>query len=393
MQTLLASLHDQGDLYTQKIEVENRNVKAMDEQIQLLKQKILYQRKHMGGVNAARENQAMIQKQIRILENRLDKALVKFNEALAHNKQLREEIDNLRRERVVFDNIYRKLERELHDKKKQMSNIIELSNLAYEQRDAAQMEVAAIEAQNRKEQEDFEQNMAEMGRLIERKRNTGSNADDPSAGNMTMDDEAKLKTKVNKGAWGIAKEKVAIQVSIEKVQNFEEAFNKIKAATGINDIEELVRTFIKNEDQNFSLFNYVNEQTNEIEKLEEGIALLKEEEQKYAQESGDDVHQHKQLLRDLELRLQSTESMAERYELKCTEAQKTINSLKMGIHSIFTRIGCASSVGSEILADSNVTEANMMQVSRWSSVAVGGRSSGRRIGLYGSSSSSSRPQC
>merc|ERR1719326_1305630 len=194
-QSQLGSLHDQGDLYTQKIEVENRNVRALDEQIQLLKQKILYQRRLMGGVNAAKENNHMIQKQIRILENRLDKALVKFNEALAHNKQLREEIDNLRRERVVFDNIYRKLERELHDKKKQMSNIIELSNLAYEQRDAAQMEVAAIEAQNRKEQEDFEQSMAEMGRLIERKRNTGSNAEDPSAGNMTMDDEAKLKTK------------------------------------------------------------------------------------------------------------------------------------------------------------------------------------------------------
>ena len=44
------------------------------------------------------------------------------------------------------------------------------------------------------------------------------------------------------------------------MENFEEAFNKIKAATGITDIEELVRTFIKNEDQNFSLFNYVNEQ-------------------------------------------------------------------------------------------------------------------------------------
>jgi hypothetical protein len=361
VQSILASLHDQGDLYTQKIEVENRNVKAMDEQIQLLKQKVLYQRKHMGGVNAARENQAMIQKQIRILENRLDKALVKFNEALAHNKQLREEIDNLRRERVVFDNIYRKLERELHDKKKQMANIIELSNLAYEQRDAAQMEVAAIEAQNRKEQEDFEQHMAELGRQIERKRSSDRLENGADRGDMTIADEAKLKTKVNKGAWGIAKEKVAIQVSIEKVQNFEEAFNKIKAATGINDIEELVRTFIKNEDQNFSLFNYVNEQTNEIEKLEEQIQQLKEEEQKYAQESGDDVHQHKQLLRDLELRLQSTESMAERYELKCTEAQKTINSLKMGIHSIFTRIGCASSVGSEILADSNVTEANMMQ--------------------------------
>lgn len=84
-------------------------------------------------MNAARENQAMIQKQIRILENRLDKALVKFNEALAHNKKLRDTIDDLRRERVVFDSIYRKLEKELHEKKKQMANIIELSNLSYEQ--------------------------------------------------------------------------------------------------------------------------------------------------------------------------------------------------------------------------------------------------------------------
>lgn len=34
------------------------------------------------------------------------------------NKNLRERIDTLRRERVVFDSIYKKLERELHEKKK-----------------------------------------------------------------------------------------------------------------------------------------------------------------------------------------------------------------------------------------------------------------------------------
>lgn len=45
-------------------------------------------------------------------------ALVKFNESLAYNKNLRERIDTLRRERVVFDSIYKKLERELHEKKK-----------------------------------------------------------------------------------------------------------------------------------------------------------------------------------------------------------------------------------------------------------------------------------
>merc|ERR1712166_1041568 len=111
----------------------------------IMQAKILDERRALGGVNAARENQMMVNKQIRILENRLDKALVKFNEALAHNKNLRETIDNLRRERVVFDNIYRKLERELHEKKKKMANIIELSNQAYEARDQAQMEIAAIQ--------------------------------------------------------------------------------------------------------------------------------------------------------------------------------------------------------------------------------------------------------
>ena len=357
-QSQLASLHEQGDAYTGKIEGENRKVKTMEDQIQLLKQKVLYQRKHMGGINAARENQHMIQKQIRILENRLDKALVKFNEALAHNKKLRESIDNLRRERVVFDNIYRKLERELHEKKKQMANIIELSNLAYEQRDASQMEVAAIEQQNRKEQEDFEDEMVKLGAKIEEQKQAAASARfdeerDQYGGGGSPSRRAGQAAGGAMGAMDSA--------SAEKVQDFEEAFHKIKAATGISNIQELVRTFIKNEDQNFSLFNYVNEQTNEIEKMEEQIQELKEEEAKYAQEGGDDASQHKQLLRDLEMRLQSTESMAERYEQKCSEATKTINSLKMGIQSIFNRIDCGTSDMAQMLADSTVTEANMMQ--------------------------------
>lgn len=63
---------------------------------------------------------------------------MKFNEALAHNKQLRETIDNLRRERLVFDGIYKKLERELFEKKNKMADIIEVSNSAYEVRDVTE---------------------------------------------------------------------------------------------------------------------------------------------------------------------------------------------------------------------------------------------------------------
>jgi DNA repair exonuclease SbcCD ATPase subunit len=366
-------LRDEIERYNDFIAQEKRTMQVTSEQVALMKQKILHTRKNMGGVNAARENQAMIQKQIRILENRLDKALVKFNEALAHNKKLRDQIDDLRRERVVFDSIYRKLDKELHDRKKMMANIIELSNLSYESRDNFQMEIAAIEQANRKEQEDFEEQMSTLDALLDKElrleaaamsksaaaaKSTGGAKTEETLGDMDAEDEDRLKKKVNTGAWGIAKDKADVQVSMERVQNFEEAFHKIQAATGITDIEDLVRTFIKNEDQNFSLFNYVNEQTNEIEKLEEQIQQLKEEEQKYAQESGDDVHQHKQILRELEMKLQSTENMVEKYESRCQDTQKTIESLKKGIQSMFTKVECDTE---SMLSDSTVTEANILQ--------------------------------
>ena len=57
----------------------------------------------------------------------------------------------------------------------------------------------------------------------------------------------------------------------ESIQSYEDAFQKIKQATGMQDIDKLVNRFIEVEDQNFSLFNYVNELNNEIELLQEKV--------------------------------------------------------------------------------------------------------------------------
>lgn len=369
-QEQLAKLQDQLDAFEKKNQGEGKKLETLTQQIQIMKHKVLHQKKHMGGVNAAKENQQMVNKQIRILENRLDKSLVKFNEALAQNKVLRDEIDNLRRERVVFDTIYRKLEKEHNDKKKQMAATIELSNIAYEQRDTAQLELRGLQDANRNEADEHRRMIAElMDKVEESKRHAddhghgkrGFGNDSGRVGDLSTDEELEMRKKIQKGSWGMAKDKVHVQVSIERVQNFEEAFLKIKAATRIDDLEQLVTSFIKKEDQNFSLFNYVNEQSNEIEKLEEWIAELREEEKKYGDDSGDDVSQHKQLLRELESRLASTEQAADKCESRYQDAQKTVNAVKGAIQSLFTRVGCNPQVMVEMLGDSVVTEANMMQ--------------------------------
>jgi len=60
-------------------------------------------------------------------------------------------IDSLRRERVIFDNLYQKLEKELHEKRKKMADIIERANTAYEERDKANNQIQVLKGQAKKE--------------------------------------------------------------------------------------------------------------------------------------------------------------------------------------------------------------------------------------------------
>ena len=50
----------------------------------------------------------------------------------------------MRRERVIFESIYKRLEGELLKKRKDMANIIEIANSAYEERDKAQEKLALL---------------------------------------------------------------------------------------------------------------------------------------------------------------------------------------------------------------------------------------------------------
>jgi len=181
------------------------------------------------------------------------------------------------------------------------------------------------------------------------------------AGRVSADEEGSLRNKLAKGNWSQAKEKAAQKASLDRVQSFEEAFQQIKAATGIDNIDELVQTFIDAEDQNFSLFNYVNELNNEVEKLEEQIAEIKAEIEKYKGQGGQNDRQRKKLLKDLEDRLASTEARAEQYEAKALKAAKTVSQLEQGIQSVFNKIGCDKSALSDMLGTTGVTESNMMQ--------------------------------
>lgn len=63
---------------------------------------------------------------------------------IANNKDRRERIDIMRRERVVFEQVYLKLEKDLGIKRKDMSQLIEEVTGAFEERDFAAEKLARL---------------------------------------------------------------------------------------------------------------------------------------------------------------------------------------------------------------------------------------------------------
>ena len=107
----LAKLYEESTRYKGIVEKEKEQLQSIQEQISAKRKQIWEHRRITGGVNAAAENQKLVEKQVRILENRLDQALVKFNKSLANNRKLRQEIDDLRGERAAFEGVSKKLEK------------------------------------------------------------------------------------------------------------------------------------------------------------------------------------------------------------------------------------------------------------------------------------------
>ena len=78
------------------------------------------------------------------MEFRLDKSNQRYNSTVASNNKLRGEIDKLRRERKIFQQVYEKLSVDLDLKKKEMERIVKIANNANVDREMATNELTEL---------------------------------------------------------------------------------------------------------------------------------------------------------------------------------------------------------------------------------------------------------
>lgn len=202
---------------------------------------------------------------IRMLENKLDKAMIKYNEAQSIRKTYEMIVKRLKDERVGYDNQLAAIEQSLKGKEHDYEELLLLSYDAKHAQEVAEAELRKFESEiqeKRKVRDDeVSKQRKEVQQRIENKTKIDEKAKethDQKLENMKKEHDNARMQDINK--------KIIGQETIDKEKRdllkFDKAMRRIKDATGVSDINEIIQKFVT---QNDTLRN-LNSQKEEFER-------------------------------------------------------------------------------------------------------------------------------
>uniref|UniRef100_A0A667XNU9 Outer dynein arm docking complex subunit 1 n=1 Tax=Myripristis murdjan TaxID=586833 RepID=A0A667XNU9_9TELE len=247
----------------EELEREKQCQNELKKEISDMEKKLTELRK--GTVDTHKSEAQRTQKAIRTLENKLHRATICFNEEMTANKHLREELENLQVERSSFQKLYHRLVKELQDIRKDIGKTVTLSIAAHDARVEAQSKITMMKEKAVKDLGQHNAEMKEAEKVIAHERLLKEFMTTKCSERTGQDEDQEM----GRRQW--LKEHKLTGSGEESVETLQEVFERIQAVTGEDNLDMLVTRFIQAEDQNFALFNFVNEQNTEAEALMEQI--------------------------------------------------------------------------------------------------------------------------
>merc|ERR1712226_341393 len=358
----LRQLVEERDEIEGEIEALVQEERQMDADLKRAERELREKVKESGGAAGSSEGaKQRANKQIRTLENKLDNTLKKFSSQLAENQQLRKKVESARYEKTRFEQVYRKLEEHNEAIRIEMGRIIEQSNQAYDQREEAQNKIISGKEKADKEEAQNQSEMRELQRSIDHEKKLRQFMDIKKS--EREEDEFTKQHKKKKEEE--MREKKAREGQKDTAEIYERAIREIQHITGESTDEELeavVNKFIENEDRNFALFEYINDQNNRIESYRDQIDKVEKDKTQFRRNEEQLDKERQVQLREIEHKQSQVSQLCEQGEQKLKVNEKILDQLKKAIQSIFDKIDCPRESIDELLGSAQgIKENNMMQ--------------------------------
>ncbi|XP_028301889.1 coiled-coil domain-containing protein 114 [Gouania willdenowi] len=354
----LQLLLKQKDDLEEDLEKERQCHKEMQKQITCMEMMVAEQKKTGSrDSDSPKSDDRQTQKAVQTLEYKLDRSLTRFNEQLAKNSHVREELQTLHHERLRFQQLHNKLNKELQEHRKKIGEMINLSTAAYDARVEAQSKMTMMREKAVKDLAQYNAEMKELERIIAHEHNLKefmtTKCSERSGQDNTQEEGPSQLSEL--------REQRRMDSGEESLDALEEVFERIQTVTGEDNLDLLVSRFIQVEDRNFALFNFVNEQNNEAEALRDQISQAQKEIEELRNKGLDREQDQRIMLRNIDEQRKETESQTKDYENQAIIRGKILDEVKTGVNNTVSKLECDRSViGDTLISSTGITDNNIM---------------------------------
>ncbi|KAJ3215197.1 hypothetical protein HK099_006482 [Clydaea vesicula] len=269
-------------------------------------------------------------KEIRMLENKLDKALIKYNEAQSIKKTYDQIVKKLQEERLTFDNQLANFEKTLKDRKQDAAELELMSKDANHAKEVAKAELARFEQQINEERKQREKDLQHRKELARQKMEFSEKLDRKA---LQLDGPALEQNQTNeneKNHYDEEKEK--------KIMEYEETIRLIKEVTGVSDIKEVQDKFKLQEETNkhLTLLEKQNEEKIALLKEKKKQVLIEFEELKFSSESKQG--HSTRLVEEFKEHLTEASNKMNESKLKYERAARLLENAQSGIRHLYNKL-------------------------------------------------------
>jgi hypothetical protein len=379
MTDTLTALQARGDKFTRQLLQEKQRVSQLEAQLKDVNKQVsrirednkkkavkllnmhttttnsAYQR--VDGLDPTRLAEINQKKLVSNLEGRLNKALVRQSTIQNENNAIKAKIDKLRR-KVQNDSINRKdMEKSLRQIQDDVDDFMKRAAISSEQRDKIIEQRNQLIRENNEERETFTNEYSvlasyidEQNQLLEHsiamvasdvvtKVNTIDEEKDEDNTNPAEEIKA-LDNKIAELDRQYEANKRILEQTEEKNKLYEEAFIRLQEVSGLTSTESIITAFVQNEEETFSLFNYIQTVNEDCDLILEDHAKLKSEMDAYVKQQKEQEKKRTTFANNYKKKLLETEEEKQRLRDASRQGKLTVLQIAKNVQSLYIKLRC-----------------------------------------------------
>ncbi|KAG4053551.1 hypothetical protein PC123_g11308 [Phytophthora cactorum] len=356
----LSNLYLQGNNFMIRLELERKEVARLNALIQSQETILAQQKMKLYELAALDHNHAIMLGRVRKMEHDIDRRLVKMNEKLNRNRQLRGVLDAHRAERARMDDSFTKISTETLSKRHKVARVNEEVEKLRQEIEAIEQEIEDV----RQEEEEWEMKcdrraavlLQELKEIALHQKDAEELVDVEKYKFLGENDimktvseakESEIQSRAKRSKWKSGQTKITTDAMLTKYQENRTYIEKIHEVSGTKTVSEMIDAFNNQYPsprvltEHFDRIQHVNQLAEEIENHRQVSTKLREEIGRLKQRKDSADFQRMNRIEGLRSKIQYTNDQKKLKENANREMQTFLEQLKPAVLLFHSRIGCS----------------------------------------------------